>query len=179
MFIRLQIVILFLLPIIQAQGQIKEEKELIRKFTQAQNDETRITTLGDLAELYSVYKDYKKADSILEKQMLLAELSQDEKLILKTISGNAINNIATWSNKETFDHAMHFLQRALNYAKQESSSRLEAVAYLKIASLLRKRNLYDQSIEQVTLAFPLLEKKQDSLKAILYMELGESFLGKG
>lgn len=179
MFTRLQIVICFLLIIARVQGQIPQEKELVTRFTQAQSDEEKIGALSDLAELYSVYKDNKKADSILEKQMLLAELSQEEDLILKTISGNAISNIATWSNKETFDHAMSFLQRALEYAKQQNNTRLEAIAYLKIASLLRKRNLFDEAIEQITLTFPLLEKKQDSLKSVLYLELGQSFAGKG
>jgi len=179
MLIRLQIVVAFLLLIIQAQGQIPEEKELIRKYTQAKNDEERVVALSDLAELYSVYKDYKKADSVLEKQMLLAELSQDEDLILETISCSAISDIATWSTKETFDHAIVFLQRALNYAKQQANNKLEAVAYLKMASLLRKRTLFDKAMEQITLAFSLLDKKQDSLKSVLYLELGQSFLGKG
>jgi tetratricopeptide (TPR) repeat protein len=179
MFIRLKIVLVLLLSILEGQGQIPEEKELIKNYTQAKNDEERIATLSNLAELYSIYKDYKKADSVLEKQMLLAELSQDENLILETISGSAISNIATWSKKETFDHAIVFLQRALSYAKQQNNNRLEAVAYLKMASLLRKRNLFDKAMEQITLAFSLLDKKQDSLKCVLYLELGQSFLGKG
>lgn len=179
MFIRLQIVIFLLLTIAPAKAQLPKEKELIQKFTAAKNEEEKITTLGNLAELYSVYKDYKKADSVLEKQMLLAELSQNEQLILRTISGNAINHIASWSNKQTFDHAMLFLQRALTYAKQQNNANLEAVAYLKIASLFRKRNLFDEAMVQLTKALPLVERKQDSLKSALYKELGEAFLGKG
>ena len=179
MFLRLQIFIVFLLTMAKANSQIQEEKELIRNYTQAKSEGERISALGSLAELYSAYKDNKRADSVLEKQMLIAELSQDEDLILKSISGSAISNIATWSNKETFDHAIAFLQRALGYAKQQNNNKLEAVSYLKMASLLRKRNLFDQAIEKLTLAFSLVDKKQDSLKSVLYLELGQSFLGKG
>jgi tetratricopeptide (TPR) repeat protein len=179
MFTRLQIVVCFLFIFLQAYSQLPQEKDFIQRFIQADTDEEKITALGNLAELYSVYKDSKKADSILEKQMLLAELSQDENLILKTISGNAISNISRWSSKETFDHAMTFLHRALSHAKQQNNAKLEAVIYLRMANLLRKRNLFDQAMEQIALVFSLLDKKQDSLKSVLYLELGESFLGKG
>ena len=179
MFSKLQIIICLTFLAYQAHSQLPQEKALIQKLSTAPNDREKIAVLGNLAELYSIYKDNKKADSILDKQMLLADLAHKDDLMLKTISGNAINNIASWSSKETFDHAIRFLQKALNYAKEQNNTYLEAVTYLKIASLFRKRNLSEQAMEQISLAFSLLDQKQDSLKSVLYIELGEAFLAKG
>jgi len=161
------------------RSQIPQEKELAQKVSSAKDDETRIVALGELAEFYSIFRDNKKADSVLEKQMLLAEISQSDELILKTLSGSVIDNIAAWSSKETFDRATAFLQKGLSYAKEKSNTRLEAIIYLKLGSLFRKRQLYDQAMEQSALAFNVLDKKQDSLKAVLYLELGDTFSGKG
>ncbi|HYO21691.1 MAG TPA: hypothetical protein VER36_04760, partial [Flavisolibacter sp.] len=107
-----------MLSITQAYSQLPQEKELTAKLVRARNDEEKVDALSNLAELYSSYKDNKKAAGVLEKQMLLAEFSQNEELILKTLSGTAISNIASWSSKETFDQAMSFSRRALEYAKQ-------------------------------------------------------------
>jgi len=176
---RLQILGCFFLLLLSAAGQLPKEKELVTQLAQAQNDEDKVSALGNLAELYAIYKDNKRVDSILNKQMLLAELSQKEDLILKTVSGNAINLIGTWSSKETFNHTIAFLRKGLDYAKQQNNTKLETIIYLKLASLYRKRNLFDQAMEQLALGFSLVDKKQDSLKAVLYAELGDTFLGKG
>jgi tetratricopeptide (TPR) repeat protein len=179
MFTKLQLVICILLAFLPAASQVPGEKQLVEKIATARTDDVRIVSLGELAELYSIYRDNKKADSILEKQLLLAEVSQNEDLILQTIAGSTISNIASWSSKETFDRAMAFLQKTLNYAKDKNNTQLEAIAYLRIASLLRKRNHFDAAMQQVTLAFPLVDRRQDSLKTALYLELGDAFLGKG
>ena len=179
MFTKLQIIICLLLLVHQVNSQLPHEKELIQQLTKAKTDEEKVVVLGKLAELYSIYKNNRKADSILDKQILLAELAHQDELMLKTISGKAIDNIGGWSNKETFDHAIQFLQKALNYAKSQDNTYLEAVCHLKLATLFRKRGLFDQAMAQTSLAFPLTDKKQDSLKAALYIELGEAFLSKG
>src|SRR5688572_15903329 len=125
MFTRLQLIISILLAFFQVAGQVPGEKELLNRIATARTDEVRITALGELAELYSIYRDNKKADSVLGKQLLLAEVSQNQDLILKTVSGSTINNIANWSSKETFDRSMAFLQKTLNYAKEENNAKLE------------------------------------------------------
>ncbi|GAA4728708.1 tetratricopeptide repeat protein [Flavisolibacter ginsenosidimutans] len=179
MLTKLPLVSFLVFVFLNSQGQIPQEKELVQKISLAKNDETQIIALGELAELYSIFRDNKKADSVLEKQMLLAEISQNDELILKTLSGSVIDNIAAWSSKETFDRATAFLQKCLSYAKEKNNTHLETITHLKLASLFQKRQLYDQAMEQSVLAFNVLDGKQDSLKAALYLELGDAFSGKG
>lgn len=169
-----------LLLTLTGRSQLPQERELVQKLATADNDAARIVLLGELAEFYSIFRDNKKADSLLEKQMLLAEVLQSDDLFLETMSGAAIDNIATWSSKETFDRATTFLQKGLNMAKERNNARLEAVTYLKLSRLFRKRRFFDKAIEQATLASLLLsDRKQDSLKSALYLELGDAFSGKG
>lgn len=122
MLTKLPLVSFLVFVFLNSQGQIPQEKELVQKISLAKNDETQIVALGELAELYSIFRDNKKADSVLEKQMLLAEISQNDELILKTLSGSVIDNIAAWSSKETFDRATAFLQKCLSYAKEKNNT---------------------------------------------------------
>lgn len=169
----------FLLTSFCVAGQLPLEKELQLAYARATTDNVRIAVLGQLAEYYSAFRDNEKADSLLEKQMLLAEISQQDELIMKVLTGKVIDNMASWSSKENFERAITFLKKSQVYAREKNNASLELTASLKLAGLYRKRAFFDKAMEEATHAVLLLDKKQDSLKAVLYLELGDAFQGKG
>lgn len=179
MFAKLRFVLCAVVLGLCCNAQVPHEKELLQTLNAAKTEEQKIVLLGDLAELYSIFLDNKKADSVLGRQLSLAEVSQQDELVLKTLSGTTIDNVAIWSSKETFDRAVAFLQKGLDYARERNHTRMEAIVYLKLAALNRKRKLFDAAIEQAALALLRADKKDDSLKTTSYLELGDAFAGKG
>ncbi|RYY00833.1 MAG: tetratricopeptide repeat protein, partial [Gammaproteobacteria bacterium] len=161
-------------------SQIPLEKSLIEKVKIAKDYEARVQALGELAEFYTIYRADRKADSVLEIQLSVAELSTNEALITSALFGNSLTTLSSWSGTETFEKALSFIQKGLEYAKAANLKDLEAVAYLRKANLYRKRKLYEQASQHILLAFPALESaKNDSLKTELYLELGNILLAKG
>src|SRR5436190_7588247 len=75
-----------------------KEKELVQKVTHAKTDEERITAMGDLAGFYYIFRAVNKGDSVLQKQLLLAEMSNNKKLIFNTLFSDAVNNFFDWSS---------------------------------------------------------------------------------
>jgi hypothetical protein len=76
----------------------------------ASGDSARVIISGKLAEYYYIYQLDKSGDSVLQKQLNIAEFSQNKYLILQALFGNAITNISNWRSKETFDRAILFLK---------------------------------------------------------------------
>ena len=162
-----------------AQFQAKES-ELIQKVNKAASDSQMVSALGALAEFYSVYRLDKKADSIYQKQLLTAQLSLNKNLVVATLFDNSITNISNWTTAETFDRILAFLQKGLEYSKETGRKDYEALAYIKKSTILRKRGKPDEALHQATMAFSTLPIRGiDSLKAILFLELGDIFLAKG
>jgi tetratricopeptide (TPR) repeat protein len=162
-----------------AQFQAKES-ELIQKVNKAASDSQMVSALGALAEFYSVYRLDKKADSIYQKQLLTAQLSLNKNLVVATLFDNSITNISNWTTAETFDRILAFLQKGLEYSKETGRKDYEALAYIKKSTILRKRGKPDEALHQATMAFSTLPIRGiDSLKAILFLELGDIFLTKG
>ena len=162
-----------------AQFQAKES-ELIQKVNKAASDSQMVSALGALAEFYSVYRLDKKADSIYQKQLLTAQLSLNKNLVVATLFDKSITNISNWTTAETFDRILAFLQKGLEYSKETGRKDYEALAYIKKSTILRKRGKPDEALHQATMAFSTLPIRGiDSLKAILFLELGDIFLTKG
>ncbi|HEY0355497.1 MAG TPA: tetratricopeptide repeat protein [Flavisolibacter sp.] len=140
----------------------------------------KISTLGELAEYYYAYRLEKKADSIHQMQLLVAHLSNNKELVLSALFDNSITHIGSWTSKETFDRILAFLQKGLDYSREIGRSDYEALAYVKKATILRKRGLLDDALQHATMAYSTLSMHQiDSLKAFIHLELGDIFLAKG
>jgi tetratricopeptide (TPR) repeat protein len=156
--------------------QIALEKQLLQKVNAAKNDIEKITALGELAEFYTIYRADAKADTVLQSQLLMAELLNDKSLIVETLFNSSINNISSTSSKETYEKALAFVEKGLSYAREINNQELIVTAHLKKASLLRKNRLLNEAIQQITLALGAANSiKNDSLKAELYLESGEIF----
>lgn len=179
MGLRLLILLSILLPYTTASQETPAIHALNNNIQQAKNDAEKIKALGELADYYYAFRLENKADSLQQQQLLIAQLSDNRNLTLQALFDNSITSIPVWSNKETFDRALAFLNRGLNYAKEQKKYDYEALAYIRKSSIYRKRGQIDNALEEVTHAFSALDNTiNDSLRAILYIELGDVMLAK-
>jgi tetratricopeptide (TPR) repeat protein len=145
----------------------------------APSDKEKVAAYGQLAVLYYVYQLDNAGDSILQKQVRLAELSGDKQLILEAYFGDAITNITAWRSKESFDKALSFLKKGLDYSKSIASDEWLALAYARIASLYRKWGQTDNAFNNANSAFTsALNIEDDSVKIITAIELGDAYQAK-
>ena len=175
------IVLSFLLFIASARSQVNHKIDSIVALLQkAPGDSARVIISGQLAEYYYIYQLDKSGDSMLQKQLNIAEFSQNKYLILQALFGNAITNISNWRSKETFDRAILFLNKGLEYAKSTGDEDHIALAYTRIAALYRKRGQLENSFTNANIAFTSsLNIKSDSIKILAAIELGDTYLAKG
>src|SRR3982750_2869735 len=81
----------------------------------------KVEALNNLANFYCSNKLYKQADSILVEQLHIAELSNNNDLILKTYFDNYITTLSSWSTKEDFERTIDFVERGIDFAKSINS----------------------------------------------------------
>ncbi|HEX6333547.1 MAG TPA: hypothetical protein VFZ78_04915 [Flavisolibacter sp.] len=162
---------------------IAQEKDAIsilrRNVDNARSDEGKIQALGKLADYYYAFKLEKQADSIQQQQLTIAKLSVNRKLILTTLFNNSIASIGNWNNKETFDRAIDYIDLGLAYAREEKQRDYEALAHIRKAAVLRKRGHLDNAMQEAMQAFTTIDNlRNDSLRAVFYLELGDILLAK-
>ncbi|MGV3657294.1 MAG: tetratricopeptide repeat protein [Chitinophagaceae bacterium] len=154
--------------------------EFNRHIEQAPTDSAKIEALARLADYYFIYRAEKQADSVLQLQLQLAEISNNENLIRNTLFGEGLTNIESWASAESFDKATAFADKGLQFAREQNNKEYEAIARLRKAMLYRKRGRHDLALQQTALIFPLLNFiESDSLKAASYIELGDIFQARG
>lgn len=169
----------FVFILFKVGAQTAMENGLLDRLNRATETRERIAVLGQLSDFYYQVRADKKGDSLLQLQILEAELSDNEEILLKTLFSKSINNVPSFSSAETFDRTLAFIEKGLEYARNTNSQEYEALSLIWKADLLRKRGKFDEAMQQATLAFPLLSETDDSLTAAFYLELGDIFFGKG
>lgn len=153
---------------------------LCRICNQAFSDTDKVVALNNLANYYYSNKFTKQGDSILEIQLHVAELSNNKNLVLKTYFDNLIANIAFWSTAEDFNRTLEFIQRGIDYAKKVNDYNYIVIGYTRLAGVLRKRGMTDNAVTNATTALMNVQQGvPDSLKAVAYIELGDSYQSKG
>lgn len=179
MFFRLfAILFCFFIYTAAAQDQ-KRLRYFEQKIIEAGNDAEKVFSLEELAEYYSVFKLESKADSIWQKALFIAEISSDKNLVLKILFSNNVANLKAWSSKETFERSSNYVQKGLQYAQELNRVDYIAVAYIRLAGIYRKRSLFNEAIQQATQAFTALgNTTADSLRCVLYNELGDIYIAK-
>lgn len=144
------------------------------------SDSQKVTALGKLADYYYVYKLNSKGDSVLHEQLLVAEVSNNSNLILKALFGDAILNIGPSASTESFNRTIQFIQKGIDYAKANNKYDYLALGYTRMSQILRKRGEFDKALYNCVLALSLLQNvSSDSVKSVTYMELGDTYLGRG
>ena len=144
------------------------------------NDSQNVVALGKLADYYYIYKLDSLGDSVLNKQLLVAELSNNINLILKALFGDAILNIGPSANSESFNKTIQFVQKGIDYAKSTNNYDYLALGYTRMSAILRQRGEYDKALSNSILALSTLQNvTSDSIKSVTYIELGDTYLDKG
>lgn len=177
---RRSLIILLLLFIIsqnfcsaQFRKQIDSLSAVCNKIT---SDSERVIMLGKLADLYYTFKLNKQGDSVLKQQLLIADLANNNNLILAAFFGDAITNISPSATKEEFDNTIQFLEKGITYAKSQNKYDYITLGHIRMAGLLRKRGDNDKALSNVNLAIQQFSHiESDSLKAIIYIELGNTY----
>ena len=159
---------------------IKQVDSLCRICTISRTEPEKIDALNNLANYYYQNKFYKQADSVLIEQLHIAELSNNNDLILKTYFDNYITGISAWSVTEDFDKTSKFIEQGIDFAKSINDYDHIAIGYTRLACILRKRGSFEKAVENATTALMGFQNiKSDSVKALVYIELGDDYHSKG
>ncbi len=171
----------FFLFVFFAKAQDRHYLDLLNQnINIAQTDSARIYAYCELADYYSLFKLNAKSDSVLQKAFSIAQMSDDKELVLNSLFSNDIVNINQWNNRETFEQLIKYISKGLEYAQELKRKDYIAIAYIRLAGINRKRGQYDKAMQQASLAFTNLNDfETDSIKCVLFNELGDIFLAKG
>ena len=143
-------------------------------------DSEKVIALGKLADYYYVYKLNHQADSILNEQLLIAEHSNNSNLMRIVLFGDAILNIGTTATSESFDKTIQFIQKGIDYARATNQYDYIALGYSRMSDILRKRGQYEKALSNSVLALSSLQNvTSDSVKAVTFIGLGDTYLGRG
>jgi len=149
-------------------------------YNTATSDSDKVVACGKLAEYYYTYQLDKEGDSVLQEQLKIAEISQNKNLFLTAYFGKAVMNISDWGRKETFDRALQFVNKGLNYSKTIGREDYVTLSYIRIATLYRKRAELDKAFYNANIALTSsLNIKNDSIKILAAIELGDTYQAKG
>lgn len=157
-------------------GQDFIEKSLINKYNEARSDSDRILQLGQLSAYYFANKDFVKGDSLIEKQIMLAEATLNKNLIILAYFGNAGYRSPGAATKDRSINAIEYINRALGYAKANDLPDYTALAYSNLAALNITDGQLDDAFKNANLAFTTaLNTDNDSAKVICAIELGNVY----
>jgi len=144
------------------------------------SDSQKVITLGVLANYYNIFYLNDKADSVLQKQLLTAELADNNNLMLMALFGDAIENVSSSASSESFDKTIRFIQKGIDYAQANNEYNYLALGYDRMSDLLRRRGAYDQAVNSSISATLALENvTSDSVKAETYLTLGDAYHARG
>jgi len=154
----------------------KTYDSLCRMCNLANSDTQRVVAFQKLAGFLYNNHFISKADSVLRKQILVAELLDDKELLLKTYFDNPAANIVEWSSSADFDRVVNFLQKALDHARRINDRDHIAIGYTRLAAVLRKRGKYSQALENLSNAQINSQASNDSIKAMVSIEAGNYYM---
>jgi hypothetical protein len=153
---------------------------LLTIYNRAASDSDKVVACGKLAEYYYIYQLDKEGDSVLQEQLKIAEISQNKNLFLTAFFGKAVMNISDWGRKETFDRALQFVNKGLDYSKTIGREDYVTLSYIRTATLYRKRAELDKAFYNANIALTSsLNIKNDSIKILAAIELGDTYQAKG
>lgn len=177
----LTILLLFILVQNFCVAQFKKQFDSLSMVcNKAASDSDKVVALGKLANLYYNYKLNRQGDSVLHDQLLIAELSDNNNLILLALFGDAITNISETATIESFNKTVAFLQKGIDFAKSQNQYDYIALGYTRMANVLRKRGQNDNALYNATQALQFLPNvSSDSIKAVIYIELANSYVARG
>jgi len=152
------------------------EEKFKQQFEQARSDSEKIVSLGRFAEYQYAIKNFAKGDSLIEKEIMLAESTLKKKLVLKVYFGNAgylsTGIVTSDREKNTFE----YIRRALEYAKANDYNDYAAMAYSNLAALNNANGQQEEAFKNANLGFTTaLNTDNDSAKVLSAVQLGNIY----
>lgn len=163
----------------QVQGQQLVEESLIRQYENADTDSVRVVKIGQLADYYFAVKNFSSGDSLIEKQIMLAEASLNPNLILKAYFENAGYNSTGTFTKDRSQITKDYIERALDYAKAGNYTDYVAMANSNNALLNNAEGAIDKAFKNASLGYTTsLNTSNDSAKVYCAIVLGNIYLSR-
>jgi len=159
-----------------AQGQPQVEDKLIKHLEAARSDSDRIVRMGQLSQYYYANKDFVKGDSLIEKQIMLAEATMNQNLVLLAYFGNVGYQSPRVATKDRSKNTEVYIRRALEYAKANDLPDYMAMAYSNLAAINNTDGKLDEAFKNANLGFTTaLNTDNDSAKVICAIGLGNTY----
>ncbi len=168
--------LLVILPFISRAQRMIEEK-LLRRLEAAGSDSERVIRIGPVADYYYANKDFEKADSLIEKQIMWAESTLSPSLSLLAYFGNAGYRSTGTSTRNRSKNTREYIERAIEYARLHNRNDYAAMGYANLSALNMTDGLTEEGFRNANLAFTMaLNTDNDSAKVICAIQLGNTYL---
>ena len=152
----------------------KKIDSLCAECNKATSDTSKVLAYGELAEYYSIFKLDTKADSILQLQLMLADLSNNESLLMSTLFSNTLSNINSATSSQSFENAILFVQKGITYAKSRNNYDEIALGLSRLADVQNKKGESAIAMNTINEALSYINNiKSDSVRSIIYIQLGD------
>jgi hypothetical protein len=115
-------------------GQSNREITLQGTIEKAKNDKEKVIALQNLAHYYYSLKQEDSGDILIDQMILLAEKSQDAKLIKTALFENPAFLLTTIHTLDVARQKKKYTERALDYAKRINDAGLMALAYIQLSA---------------------------------------------
>ncbi len=173
--------ILLLLPLtvcsLVSRSQQVVEETLLQRYREARSDSEQIVRMGQLSDYYYANKKFVKADSLIEKQIMLAEATMNPNLVLLAYFGNAGFRSTGTTTKDRSHNTRDYIIRALEYARLNNFTDYAALAYANLAALNITDGQVEEGFKNANLAFATaLNSDNDSARVICAIQLGNAYL---
>ena len=170
-------VVALIMSSLVAQSQRAVEEKLYRRYNEARSDSEQIIGIGQLADYFYANKNFQKADSLIEKQIMLAEATLRPNLVLLAYFGNAGFRSTGTTTRNRSANTKDYIQRALEYARVNDHTDYVAMAYANLAALNVTDGQVEEGFKNANLAFTTaLNSKNDSAKTLCAIQLGNIYL---
>ncbi len=138
-----------------------------------------ILKLGQLSSYYYANKNFEKGDSLIEKQIMLAEATMRQNLVLAVYFNNAGYLSTGATTKDRSRNIQVYIKRALEYAKANDLADYMAFTYSNLSILNLSDGQLEEAFKNANLAFTTaLNTQNDSAKVICAIQLGNVYQRK-
>ena len=173
--LRLTIILLLITGFLPVSAQYAAQLAVLeKKVNSAENDIERIKALGELGQFYSAFNESNKADSVLHRALQIADLANDKSVITRLLIDNSVSSFTNQMDDEVYNKIVSITQKGIQYAEDMHDNRLSALGYIRLADIFRKRQNFDQALQNTTKAITALSGEQviDTLNMELFIEIG-------
>jgi tetratricopeptide (TPR) repeat protein len=152
---------------------------LEKQIQSATSDSQRVRLLGELCRFYYATRDFAIGDSLFEKQIMLAESSLNDELVLAAYFSNTAFLVSSSETKERSKIIMGYVKRGFDFAKSNDRPDYMALGYAQMAAMNISDGNLEEAFKNASLGFSgSLSNTTDSVKVITAIQLGKVYQEK-